>query len=115
MNNLISDLKKLDLVILKNLESSIVSIYKINKEHHLFKPILEKYPKLNNAEYIIYPNINNNNSKIFLDYNGTEILSYDGGISEFVLLPSDLYVESQSIIIDESLITTNCMSNYSWQ
>lgn len=114
MSNLISSLTELDVVILKNLESSIVSIYKINKEHHLFLPMLEKYPSLRSAKYVIYPNINSNNSKVFLAADGSEVLTYDGGISEFILLPSDLYSQPQSIVISSSLCETNSVSSYSW-
>ena len=114
MNKLINNLKNLDIVILKNIESAVVSIYKINKEHRLFQPILKEYPQLSNAEYIIYPNINNNQNKIFLDENGYEILSYDGGISEFILIASNLYSNKQPIVGNETPYNTNSLSNYSW-
>lgn len=114
MSSLISKLEKLDIVILKNLESSIVSIYKINKEHHLFQPILDKHPQLVDAEYIIYPNLNSTSSKIFLAIDGSELLTYNGGISEFILLPSDLETRTQSLVISASSCETNSLSNYSW-
>lgn len=115
MSSSIKSLKKLDLVTLKNIESSIVSIYKINKDHGLFKPILEAYPILTNAEYVIYPNINNSHSKIFLDSDGEELLTYDNGLSEFILLPSDLYSTFSEIEIDEGSLEFNTTSNYHWQ
>ena len=110
----ISSLTKLDFVTLKNLESSVVSLYRIDKDHHLFKPILKDNPKLEKAEYIIYPNINNNSIKKFLDIEGFELLEYSGGVSEFILLPSDLLTNCEKI---ESYVNidANNMSNYSWQ
>lgn len=109
----INSLSKLDFVTLKNLESSVVSLYRIDKDHHLFKPILEDYPQLEQAEYIIYPNINNNYIKKFLDIEGFELLEYSGGVSEFILLPSDLLANCEKI---KSYINidTNNVSNYSW-
>ena len=67
MQNLLDKLPNLSSVMLKNLESSIVSLYRINKEHRLFLPILQQNPELKAAEYIIYPNINGNTNKIFLE------------------------------------------------
>lgn len=114
MSQLMERLSKLDLVTLKNIEASVVSLYKINKAHRLFIPILKANPALEEAEYIVYPNINNNGSKIFLNRDGEELLSYHGGISEFILLPCDFNTNSQSISLDRTHINSNYASSYSW-
>ena len=99
--SLIADiLKEINPSILRNIENSFSSIYKINKEHHLFISLLNENDKLKNAEYIVYPNINNNINTIFLDASGKEVLVFKEGISEFILLPTNFEANIDYIQLD---------------
>ena len=90
LNNIKNKLVDLhDQTILYNLENYIYNIYRINKEHRFFKEILNKNIVLNEAEYILYPNINTTSQtdKIFLSKTGKILLYYHENVSEFILLP----------------------------
>ncbi len=100
MINITEKLKKIDLAIVRNIETAVLSIYKVNKAHHLFAPLLKENPILKDAEYIVYPNINNSTAKVFLNNEGIELLKYTSGISEFILLPCDFEMNLATISID---------------
>jgi hypothetical protein len=100
MLNITDKLKKIDVAIVRNIETAVLSIYKINKTHHLFASLLTDNPILEDAEYIVYPNINNSTAKVFLNFEGIELLKYTSGISEFILLPCDFETSSASISIN---------------
>lgn len=90
LNNIKNKLVDLhDQTILHNLENYIYNIYRINKEHRFFKDILNKNIILNEAEYVLYPNINKTSQtdKIFLSKTGKTLLYYHENVSEFILLP----------------------------
>ncbi len=90
LNNIKNKLVDLhDQTILYNLENYIYNIYRINKKHRFFKEILNKNIVLNEAEYILYPNINTTSQtdKIFLSKTGKILLYYHENVSEFILLP----------------------------
>lgn len=106
MNNIKEKLPNISLLNIRNLESSIVSIYKLNKEHRFFISILEQNPEIDCAEYIIYPNINGQMDKIFLDKYGSEILIYEDSVSEFILIPCDFEELKKSIMIDNPYINS---------
>jgi hypothetical protein len=85
---------------LRDIDMSYSSIYKINKEHRLFILLLQENSELSAAEYIVYPNINNNLKTIFLDSSGEEVLVYNKGVSEFILLPADFELTLSHMRID---------------
>ena len=90
LNNIKNKLVDLhDQTILYNLENYIYNIYRINKEYRFFKEILNKNIVLNEAEYILYQNINTTSQtdKIFLSKTGKILLYYHENVSEFILLP----------------------------
>ena len=92
LNNIKNKLVDLhDQTILHNLENYIYNIHRINKEHRFFKEILNKNIVLNEAEYVLYPNINKTlqTDKIFLSKTGKTLLYYHENVSEFILLPFD--------------------------
>ena len=100
MQNIKEMLPNLSSLIIKNLESSVTSIYKLNKEHRFFLSILQDNPELSSAEYIIYPNINGSTEKIFLTIDGSEILSYEKNVSEFILMPCEIDFNNTSISVN---------------
>ncbi|MFY4818414.1 hypothetical protein ACOTWJ_09290 [Aliarcobacter butzleri] len=106
MKNIKEMLPNLSSLIIKNLESSVTSIYKLNKEHRFFLSILRDKPELSSAEYIIYPNINGNTDKIFLSGDGSEILSYEKNVSEFILIPCEF-----DLMNDNSISVNNPYAN----
>ncbi len=90
LNNIKNKLVDLhDQTILHNLENYIYNLHRINKEHRFFKDILNKNIILNEAEYVLYPNINKTSQtdKIFLSKTGKTLLYYHENVSEFILLP----------------------------
>ena len=92
LNNIKNKLVDLhDQTILHNLENYIYNIHRINKEHRFFKEILNKNIVLNEAEYVLYPNINKTSQtdKIFLSKTGKTLLYYLENVSEFILSPFD--------------------------
>lgn len=100
MSSIIETLYEINPTILRDIDQSFSSIYKVNKKHHIFISLLEKNPVLIDAEYIVYPNINNVINTIFLDNSGKEVLVYNEGVSEFILLPSDFEVNLASMQVD---------------
>jgi hypothetical protein len=100
MEKITNKLKKIDITTIQNIENSVLSIYKIDKNHHFFISLLKDYPSLKDAEYIVYPNINSSTAKLFLDIDGQEILKYEQGISEFILLPCGFDIKTNTISID---------------
>ena len=90
LNNIKNKLVDLhDQTILHNLENYIYNLHRINKEHRFFKDILNKNIILNEAEYVLNPNINKTSQtdKIFLSKTGKTLLYYHENVSEFILLP----------------------------
>lgn len=90
LNNIKNKLVDLhDQTILHNLENYIYNLHRINKEHRFFKDILNKNIILNEAEYVLYSNINKTSQtdKIFLSKTGKTLLYYHENVSEFILLP----------------------------
>ena len=117
MNKTIESLNKLDSNTEKSLQYLVASLYKIDKEHRFFIDLKKEYNVLNNAEYIVYPNINNMMPIKFLDYEGAELLSYSDGISEFILISCDITINEKSISIKNPYIIDNASHNgssFSW-
>ncbi len=106
---------KLDSEITSDVLNYIVSIYKVNKDHRLFIELKDKYTQLADAEYVVYPNLNSSIPTRFLDANGKEIFSYDGGVSEFILISFDFDIELDSISIENPYVSElNKNGNFSW-
>jgi len=98
-------IQKLDESIASDILNCLASLYKVNKEHRLFKKLMEEHTELQNAEYVVYPNINRSLPTRFLDMNGENILSYDGGVSEFILISLDIDFENQTISIQNPFVS----------
>ena len=62
--------EKLDLDIQNSIKSYMASLFKINKEHRLFIELQTKHPELIEAEYVVYPNLNNLIPTKFLNKEG---------------------------------------------
>lgn len=95
----IGTLVKLDTMVARDVKCLISSLYKINKEHHIFLEMKNKHPELNDAEYIVYPNFNSLQVTRFLDKEGLELFQSTEGVSEFILLPCDFEVKQYNIDI----------------
>jgi hypothetical protein len=96
---------KLDADIMGDILNCLASIYKINKEHRLFAKLLEEHTELSNAEYVVYPNLNSSLPTRFLNEDGVNILSYAGGVSEFILISLDIDFQNQAISIRNPFIS----------
>jgi hypothetical protein len=108
-------LKKLSADILNSINSYIVTLYKVNKNHRLFLELKKQYPELEAAEYVVYPNLNNSIPTTFLSQDGEELLVYQDGISEFILISLDSKVIQESISISNPyILNTNTNGNFSW-
>lgn len=99
MAAILGKLTKLDSMTARDVKCLLASLYKINKSHHLFVDMQQKHPELKDAEYIVYPNLNNSKITKFLDKEGSELFNSIEGVSEFILLPCDFEVEQYSIAI----------------
>ena len=122
LNNIKNKLVDLhDQTILHNLENYIYNIHRINKEYRFFKEILNKNIVLNEAEYVLYPNINKTSQtdKIFLSKTGKTLLYYLENVSEFILSPFDeedwvknytqpVIEEEETITVTYSMIRNTC-------
>lgn len=107
---------KLDSDIVSDILNCLASIYKINKNHRLFTKLLEKHNELNTAEYVVYPNLNSSIPTRFLDKDGKNILSYTGGVSEFILVNLDIDFQNQTISIRNPFISElKNNGSFSWQ
>lgn len=98
-------IKKLDPEITSDILNCLASIYKINKEHRLFIKLLNEYHELKNAEYVVYPNLNSSIPTRFLDQDGSHLLSYTGGVSEFILISLDIDIQKQTISIRNPFVS----------
>lgn len=123
MKKSIEDLVALDPLTLRDIKCLVSSIYKVNKSHHLFIKLRDEFEILDDAEYIVYPNINGNQASKFLDSNGNEILHYIKNVSEFIFLPSNLEINKHSISLDrqyfgridqKDVLKSNSFSNSSF-
>lgn len=107
---------KLDANIMSDILNCLASIYKINKSHRLFTKLLEEHNELSGAEYIVYPNLNNSIPTRFLDKDGNNILSYTGGVSEFILVSLDIDFQNQTISIRNPFISElKNNGSFTWQ
>lgn len=70
-------LTNLSPTLLSDIRGYFCSINKIDTSSSIFHKLLEKYPDLNNAVYIVNPNINNFNGSVFLDSKGEVVLYAD--------------------------------------
>lgn len=101
-NNIVN---KLDADILGDILNCLASIYKINKGHRFFTKLLEEHKELSSAEYVVYPNLNSSLPTRFLDKDGVNILSYTGGVSEFILISLNIDFQTQTISIKNPFIS----------
>lgn len=117
MKTVIDSLTKLDPILARSVKCMVASLYKIDKEHRLFINLKNKHSVLEDAEYVVYPNINNLMMTKFLDKDGAELLSYSDGVSEFILLSFDSEVKHSSISITNPYVmnpNSNTIGSLSW-
>ncbi len=82
-DHLEQELPKLPKVLLNTIQSEVLEIKKVDKSCDKFKKISQKYPELNEAEYVVYSSyVKKSDHKyekfIFLDKDGEELCDLSG-------------------------------------